>query len=110
MRSLQLLSLSLVLCLLCVSPALAHKVNLFAYVEGGVIYTESYFPDGKKVKQGRIEIFDNQDQLLVAGATDDSGRYQIAIPEVEDLKIVISASMGHRNSFILKKAEIEAGK
>ena len=26
--------------------ALGHKVNLFAYVDGGKIYTESYFMDG----------------------------------------------------------------
>ena len=28
------------------STAMAHKVNIFAYVEDGVVYTESYFPDG----------------------------------------------------------------
>jgi nickel transport protein len=29
-------------------PALAHKVIIFAYVEGDRVYTESYFSDGKK--------------------------------------------------------------
>ena len=32
--------------LLLSGTALAHRVNLFAYVDGGKIYTESYFPDG----------------------------------------------------------------
>ena len=31
------------------STALAHKVNIFAYVDNGVVYTESYFPDGSVI-------------------------------------------------------------
>ena len=37
----------------------AHKVNVFAYVEGEKIYTESYFNDGKKCIDSKIEVFDN---------------------------------------------------
>jgi nickel transport protein len=36
--------------LLVSGTALAHKVNLFAYVEGGTVFTESYFPDGRAVE------------------------------------------------------------
>jgi hypothetical protein len=32
------------------------------------------------------------------------------IPKVDDLNIVIEATMGHKNSFKLKKSEVEAGK
>ncbi|GAG37023.1 unnamed protein product, partial [marine sediment metagenome] len=34
----------------------AHKVNVFAYIEGGKIYTESYFNDGKKCINSEIEV------------------------------------------------------
>jgi nickel transport protein len=30
----------------------AHKVIIFAYVEGDIVYTESYFSDGKKCMNG----------------------------------------------------------
>jgi nickel transport protein len=109
MRSFNILGLAFLLCLLLANSALAHKVNLFAYVEGGIIYTESYFPDGRPVTEGRVELHDASEQLLVSGTTDDQGLYDCKIPKVTDLTIHIIASMGHRNSFLLNKAEIEAG-
>jgi len=101
--------MALLLGLLVVSPALAHKVNLFAYVEGGTIYTESYFPDGRPVTAGQVEIRDAADQLLVSGTTNAQGLYECPIPQVAELQIHIIASMGHRNHFTLSMAEIEAG-
>lgn len=90
--------------------ALAHKVNLFAYAQGGTVFTESYFPDGKVVEKGKVLVYDSKDQLLVEGKTDTQGLFNFEIPKVDDLKIVIDAGMGHKNSFALKKAEVEAGK
>ena len=92
------------------TAALAHRVNLFAYVEDGKIYTESYFPDGRPAKGGKILVYDSQDKLLLEGVTDKKGLFSFAVPKVDDLTIVIQASMGHRNSFKLKKTEVEAGK
>ncbi|MFH2063570.1 MAG: carboxypeptidase regulatory-like domain-containing protein [Pseudomonadota bacterium] len=90
--------------------SLAHKVNLFAYAEGGRIYTESYFPDGKAVETGKVLVYDSRDKLILEGVTDQKGLFQFVIPKVDDLTIVIDASMGHKNSFKLKKSEVEAGK
>jgi nickel transport protein len=91
-------------------PALAHKVNLFAYAEEGTIFTESYFPDGRAVEKGMVLVYDSSDKRLLKGVTDTEGVFNFAIPKVDDLKIVIDAGMGHKNSFTLKKAEVEAGK
>jgi nickel transport protein len=90
--------------------ALAHKVNLFAYAEGGKIYTESYFPDGRPVEGGKVLVYDSKDMLLLEGVTDKEGLFNFDIPKVDDLSIVIEAAMGHKNSFKLKKSEVEAGK
>lgn len=87
-------------------PALAHKVNIFAYVEGGKIHTESYFPDGKPVEQGGIEILDSQGQKVGEGVTDSEGKCVLPIPKKDDLTIVINATMGHKNTFLLKKSEL----
>ncbi len=88
-------------------PALAHKVNIFAYVEKGMILTESYFPDGKKVEGGDIEVLDGSGKKLLVGKTDKEGLFSFPLPEKkEDLTIVINASMGHKNSFLLKKSEM----
>ena len=90
--------------------ALAHKVNLFAYAEGGKIYTESYFPNGKAVVGGKVLVYDSQDNMILEGVTDNDGLFSFDIPKIDDFNIVINASMGHKNSFKLKKAEVEAGK
>ena len=101
----------LLLCaLLLLSTAVsAHKVNIFAYIESGTIYTESYFPDGRAVEKGKVLIYDSQDNLLQKGTTDQEGLCSFDIPKVDDLTVVIDASMGHRSSFKLSKDEVEAG-
>ncbi|MEX1301597.1 MAG: carboxypeptidase regulatory-like domain-containing protein [Desulfotignum sp.] len=91
-------------------PALAHKVNLFAYAEGGTVFTESYFPDGRAVEGGKVLVYDSKDNLILEGMTDTEGFFNFEIPKIDDLKIVIDATMGHKNSFTLKKADVEAGK
>lgn len=96
--------------LLISGTALAHKVNLFAYAEAGKVYTESYFPDGRPVEGGKVLVYDSQDNLLLEGVTDKKGLFSFAIPKVDNLTIVIEATMGHKNSFKLKKADVEAGK
>ena len=86
--------------------AMAHKVNIFAYVEDGVVYTESYFPDGRPVENGTIEVYDSQGNKLLEGVCDKEGLFSFKVPQKDDLTIVINASMGHKNNFVLKKEEI----
>ena len=88
------------------SPAYGHKVNIFAYAENGKIFTESYFPDGKPVEDGVIEVLDSQSQKVAEGKTDKEGKFSLPIPKKDDLTIVINASMGHRNTFLLKKTDL----
>lgn len=87
-------------------PAWAHKVNIFAYVEGGKVYTESYFPDGRKVEGGTIEVRDASGAKLLEGRTDSQGLFSFPLPKKEDLTIILDATMGHKNSFVLKKSEM----
>ena len=90
--------------------AFAHKVNIFAYVEGGKIYTESYFNDGKKCIESKIEVFDNQGNKLLEGLTDKEGMFSFKIPPEDvidgDLKLVLTASMGHRAEYIIRADEL----
>ncbi len=93
--------------LLAAAPALAHKVNIFAYVENGTVYTERYFPDGKAVEEGSVEVLDGAGRKLLEGKTGKDGHFSFPLPgKKEDLTIVINASMGHKNSFVLKKTEM----
>lgn len=98
--------LSLLMLVCTTAPALAHKVNVFAYVEGETVFTESYFPDGKPVAGGAIEVLDKKNATLLTGKTDDKGLFHFPLSKKEDLTIVINASMGHKNSYLLKASEM----
>ena len=87
--------------------AFAHKVNIFAYVEGDKVYTESYFNDGKKCVDSKTEVFDNQENKLLEGLTDGEGMFSFEIPPGDgDLKLVLTASMGHRAEYIIRADEL----
>ena len=90
--------------------AFAHKVNIFAYVEGDKVYTESYFNDGKKCIESKIEVFDNQGNKLLEGLTDKEGMFSFKIPPEDvidgDLKLVLTASMGHRAEYSIRADEL----
>ena len=88
------------------APALfAHKVYVFAWVEGETVYTESYFKGKKKVKAGLIKVFDPSGRELLRGKTDEKGMFSFKVPEKTDLRIVLEAGMGHRAAYTLKADE-----
>jgi len=93
--------------LLLIAPsAFAHKVNIFAYVEGDKVYTEIYFPDGEKIEGGLIEVYDSQGNKLLEGKSNKEGQFNFKPPKKDTLKVVINASMGHKNSYILQANEL----
>lgn len=73
-----------------------HKINIFATVEGGRIYTQSYASDGAKLKGAIIEVYDKSGEKLITGKTDSLGEFSFVIPKKDDLKIVLIGGMGHR--------------
>ncbi len=92
--------------LLLSMPAFAHKVNIFAWVEGDTVHTESYFPDGRVVQKGTVSVYDSEDSLLLKGVTDEEGLFSFPVPKGDDLTIVLDASMGHRATYRLSAEEL----
>jgi nickel transport protein len=92
----------------CATPALAHRVLIYAYAEGDTIYTDSKFVPDTPVRQGKILVMDkNTDKVLLTGQTDDQGKFAFKIPSEAaaqklDLEIVVEAAMGHRGEWLLK--------
>jgi len=87
-------------CILAVSlaaaPAHAHKVMVLGYLEGGQVRLEGYFADGKKAEDSLVEVFDAEGRKLLEGKTDGEGKFSFRMPDIPEVKIVLSASMGHR--------------
>lgn len=103
-----LISLAFLALLLLIpaSVVFAHKVNIFAYQEADTVYTESYFSDGTKVKDGIVEVYDRQGTKLLEGKTDENGEFNFKPPQKDDLKIVLLTSLGHKNSYTLSVDEL----
>ena len=103
------LTLTWLCCALALPAAHAHKVTVFAWAEGDRVFTQSKFSGGNMVKAGKIEVFDNSGTLLLAGQTDEEGVFVFKAPAITDLKIVLTAGMGHQNSWLLSAAELGEG-
>ena len=88
------------------STAWAHKVNVFAYVEGDTVITESYFSDGRACRDSTIEVFDARGNKLVEGKTDIEGQFSFRAPAKTDLLIRLSAAMGHQAEYTLPAADL----
>lgn len=88
------------------SDVFAHKVNIFGYVEGNTVYTQSYFSDGRKCVKSKVEVFGNAGDKLLEGTTDNIGEFSFKVPAKKDLKLVLTASMGHRAEYILSADEL----
>ncbi len=74
----------LILILATASSAKAHKVSIYAWIEGDTVYAESYFSKARKVNRGLIQVFDTAGTKLVEGRTNENGGfsfYNIVEPE-----------------------------
>lgn len=102
------LLLTLVVLLLLGMPtrAWAHKVNVFAYVEGDQVVVEAYFPDGRKCRDSTVEVFDSQGNRVLTGKTDAEGHFAFRPPVRTDLLIRLIASMGHQAEYTVSAAEL----
>ena len=86
--------------------AFAHRVTLFAWVEGDTVHTESKYPDGTRVREGLIRVLDREGRELLQGKTNERGEFSFPIPRREDLRIVLEAGMGHRADWPLTREEL----
>jgi len=88
------------------SDAHAHRVTIFAWVDGDTIHTQSKFSGGKRVHNGEINVFDPDGNLLLKGSTDENGEFSFKVPKNTSLKIELIAGMGHQNEWIVPVEEI----
>lgn len=88
-------------------PALAHKVIIFAWVEGDTVFTESKFSGGREAIGAQVLVFDRMGKQLLEGKTNNKGEFSFKIPELTDLRIVLNAGMGHKAEWTITESEIK---
>ncbi len=89
--------------------AWAHRVNVFAWAEGDIVYVECKFSGGKKIVGGNIIVSDSSGVVLLTGRTNDQGEFSFKRPQLTDLKIILNAGMGHRAEWTLPVDDGHAG-
>lgn len=92
--------------------ASAHRVNIFAFVDGDAVQVECRFNRSQKVKQGTVEVFDATTGVqLLQGTTDDNGVFRFPVTAElrkagHDLNIRIIAGEGHQNDWTVAADEL----
>jgi nickel transport protein len=108
------LLLALTITALFHGAALAHRVNVFAYVDGGEIVVECSYSKSKRVKRGAVEVQDAvTGETFLKGETDESGNFRFPVPEAaraagNGLRILLRAGEGHQNDWTVEAQEFMA--
>lgn len=104
------LVLTAALLLLFQVPAMAHRVNIFAWTEGPQVIVKCGFSGGNSVKSGDITVYDAAtEKVLLQGRTNAEGLFQFDIPPAgkeHGLRIRINAGEGHQNEWQMDAAEL----
>lgn len=86
--------------------AIAHKITIFAWVEGDTVHTQSKFSGGKRAKNSTVVVYDKEGNQLLEGKTDENGGFSFQVPKKTELKVVLKASMGHLAEWTIPSEEI----
>lgn len=115
-RQTLLLPFLLALIALCLATnAQAHRVNVFAYVDGSTLKVEASFGGGAKVKNGLVEVRDAQSgKVLASTRTAEDGTALVEISESmraanQGIVVLLNAGEGHQNTWPISREELGAG-
>ena len=103
-----LCSAGFILLLTAPDPAWAHKVILYAWVENGVIQTESRFASQRPAVDCPIIATDATGRVVHEGRTDDQGLHSFNIPAGldTDLVLILKAGPGHQGEWRISREEL----
>jgi len=94
-----------------VRPADAHRVNVFAYVEGDTVHVECSYSKSDRVRFGEVEVSDPATgKVYLTGKTDEKGNFVFPVPAEAraakaDLRLRLRAGEGHQNDWTVAADE-----
>jgi nickel transport protein len=71
-----------------------------------MVFVEGYYPGGKKAQNSLVEVYNSGGAKLLEGRTNQQGEFSFKIPAKEDLRIVLTAGMGHKNDFTITAEDL----
>ena len=101
------LCLILIVLLGALTGASAHKLSVFAWVEGDLVKVEGKLHSGKRPKQGTLRVYDGENRLLLEKTIQPNGTAAFPLKNWETgLKVVIDIGEGHQSYWILTPFDI----
>ena len=100
------LLIALFVVLACASPAAAHKLKLFAAIEGDTIAGYAFFIGGGRAQDTPWQARDESGKLLGEGRTGPEGEFRLTVPEplASDITITVNTQEGHMAAKTLEVA------
>jgi len=92
--------------IVCPAPALAHKINVFAYAEGRTITGSVYFSGGGKARNAEVKAFGPDGKLLGRTTTDVNGAFTFEAGVICDHTFVVETADGHIARYTVKAGEL----
>jgi len=86
--------------------ALAHKVTVFAWVEGDTVFGESKFSGGRKAQGAEVIVWDMEGKELLRTQTDEEGDFSFPVPRKTGMRIELIAGMGHKGEWTIRPEEV----
>jgi len=87
--------------------ALAHKVTVFAWVEGDIVLGEGKFSGGKKTQNSEIIVWDLNGKELLRTRTNKKGEFSFPVPAKSAMRIELIAGMGHKAEWTIPLEDID---
>ncbi len=98
---------ALALAVALASPALAHRLSVFASREGAEILVEAKFSGGGPARAGTVRVYDADNRLIrtLELGTDGTARFPFE-GHTDGLRIEVDASHGHSDYWILMPEDL----
>ena len=94
------------------SPAAAHQLKVFAFVEEGSVVVEAKFSSGRAPKSGEVRVFDASGEQIDTLELGEDGTLTFPLDPAHaesGLTIEVEASEGHDDYWILTPEDIARG-
>jgi nickel transport protein len=91
---------------LCPAPAFAHKLNVFATVEGKTIHGKAYFRGGAPAQNVAVKAFDPAGEEIGRATTDGQGRFSLDARFCCDYRLLVDAGEGHGGEYVVVAAAL----
>ena len=95
-----------VLLLAYATSASAHRLNVFAFVDGSTITGSAYFSGGGAPSGATVTVFGPDGAVLAETVTDEAGGFSVDATQRVDHRITVETADGHAADFLITAAEL----